>query len=242
MTKTINLIDGGMQHSNLFVHMPLFDEIFYEGYLEGMVRKYRAVRENQLCQILSLNVIRKDEDIIWDALEDMLKRAVAQAAFGVHGVYVFDLLTIDIHNEVKTFNLNELSTIIVKTAAKLTPGQKCLVRYSSVFGLLQKFVAEDWGKITLKSSVEIFKDKPSFLDLLVKQLLKNFEFARDPGILFLNDLSQKPLFDAQDTVQQSRLKKVMNDQIPHIIEFPPEVFIQDKAGVRELLSGIAISG
>jgi len=236
----LNLIDGGIQHSNLFLHMPLFDEISYEGYLEGMVRKYKAVRENQPCQLLALNVIRKDEDIIWDALEDLVKRAVAQAASGVHGIYIFDLLTIDIHNEVKTFNVNELSTVIVKNAAKLTPGQKRLVRYSSVFGLLQKLVHEDWGKMTLKSSVEVFADKPAFLDLLIKQLLLNFEFARDPGILFLNDLSQKPLYDSKDSIQQDRLKKVMNDQIPSTIEFPPEIFIQDKNGVRELLTSSLI--
>ena len=40
------------QHSNLFLHMPLFDEIFYEGYLEGKVREYKAVREDQPCRIL----------------------------------------------------------------------------------------------------------------------------------------------------------------------------------------------
>ena len=236
----LNLIDGGIQHSNLFIHMPIFDEIYYQGYLEGMVRKYKAIRENQPCQLLALNVIRKDEDIIWDALEDMVKRAMGQAALSVHGIYVFDLLTIDIHREVKTFNLSELSTMIVKHAAILKDGETRLVRYSSVFGLLQKMVTEHWGKITFKASVEVFADKPAFMDLLVKQLLKNFEFAHDPGILYLNDLSQKPLFDAADSLQQGRLKKVMTDQIPHSIDFPPEVFIQDKNGVRELLSGLVV--
>ena len=237
----LNLIDGGIQHSNLFIHMPLFDEIYEEGSLEGMVKKYKAVREGQPCRILALNVIRKDEEIIWDALEDMLKRSTIQAAGSVHGVHVFDLLTIDIHNEVKTFNLNELSTTIVNHAVKLAPGNKRLVKYSSVYGILQKFVAEDWGKITLKSSVQIFGDKPSFLDLLIKQLLKNFEFAHDPGILFLNDLSQNPLFDAKDSMQQTRLKKVLEEQIPQSIDFLPEVYIQDRNGVRELLSGSVIA-
>ncbi|VAW12331.1 hypothetical protein MNBD_BACTEROID05-753, partial [hydrothermal vent metagenome] len=41
MNSKINLINGDIQRSNLFVHMPLFDEIYYEGYLEGKVRKYR---------------------------------------------------------------------------------------------------------------------------------------------------------------------------------------------------------
>ena len=124
----INLIDGDIQHSNLFFHMPLFDEIYYEGYLEGKVRKYKAIREEQICRILALNVIRKDEDVIWDALEDLLKRSVLQAAAGVHGVYVFDLLTMDIHKEVKTFNLNELTTVIVNHSRKLAPGQTRLIK------------------------------------------------------------------------------------------------------------------
>ena len=220
--------------------MPLFDEIYYEGYLEGMVRKYKAVREGQGCQILSLNVIRKDEDVIWDALDDMLKSAITQAALKMQGIYTFDLLTVDIHNEVKTFNLNELSSVIVNTAIKLAPGQKRLVKYSSVHGLLQKLVVENWGKLTFKSSVEVFKDKPAFFDLLIKQLLKNFEFAHDPGILVLNDLSQNPLFDFKDSLQQTRLKKVLDEQIPKSIEFVPEVYVQDKNGVRELLSGSVI--
>jgi len=236
----LNLIDGGIQHSNLFLHMPLFDEIAYEGLFDGKVRKYKAVREDQPCRILALNVIRKDEDILWDALEDLLKRSVFQAAASVHGVYTFDLLTMDIHGEVKTFNPNELAETIIKNSQKLTPGAQRLVKYSTSYGLLQKMVHEEWGKIALKTSVEIFNDKPCFLDLLVKRLIKNFEFSHDPGILLLNDLSQNPLFNAQDTEQQNRLAKVIKDQIPNSIEFPPEVYIQDKNGLRELLSGAII--
>ncbi len=236
----LNLINGGIQHSNLFLHMPLFDEIFYEGYLDGRVRKYKAVREDQPCRILVLNVIRKDEDIIWEALEDLFKRCVVQASGRVRGGYIFDLLTVDIHKEVKTFSPAELSQTIVKHAQTLIPGTLRLVKYSSVYGLLQKLSNQDWGKMTLKTSVEIFKDKPCFLDLLVKQLIKNFEFARDPSIFLLNDLSQNPLFDPQDAIQQERLIKVIAGQIPSTIEFPPEVYIQDKNGVRELLSGSTI--
>ena len=131
---------------------------------------------------------------------------------------------------------------MINHARKLAPGGLRLVKYSTCYGLLQKLVVESWGKITFKTSVEIFADKTSFLDLLIKQLLKNFAFLNDPGILFLNDLSQAPLFDPKDSLQQSRLAKVIQDQIPQSIEFPPEVYIQDKNGVRELLSGSIIHG
>jgi hypothetical protein len=237
----INLVtSNGIQHSNLFFHMPLFDEIYFEGFLEGKVRKYKAIREEQPCRMLALNVIRKDEDVIWDALEDLLKACIITAAAQVRGVFIFDLLTIDIHKEVKTFNNTELSQTILNHARKMKPGETKLVKYSSVYGLMQMLSLQNWGKITLKTSVEVFKDKPDFLDLLVKQLIKNFEFANDPGILLLNDLSQEPLFDENNKLQQERLRKVIQDQIPKAIDFPPEVYIQDKKGVRELLSGSAL--
>ncbi|MCA9401526.1 MAG: hypothetical protein KC713_07850 [Candidatus Omnitrophica bacterium] len=236
----MNLIDGGIQHSNIFVHMPLFDEITYEGFLEGKVRKYRATHEDHACQFLVLNVIRKDEDIIWDSLEDLLKRSVQDAAIGAHGVYVFDLLTMDIHKEVKTYRPNELSTLLMNTTIKMKAGEKKLIKYSTVYGFIQKLIHEDWGKITFKTAVEVFKDKPSFLDLLIKQLLKNFDFSHDPGILLLNDLSQQPIFDPNDELQQQRIQKVIEKQIPQSIEFVPEVYIQDRNGVREMLSGTII--
>ncbi len=240
MNSKINLIDGDIQRSNLFVHMPLFDEIYYEGYLEGKVRKYRVVREDQNCRMLVLNVIRKDEDIIWNAFEDLIKRSVAQAAVSVRGVYIFDVLTMDIHKELKTFDHKEITEMLMNHCRKSNPGETRLIKYSSVYGILQKLSAVEWGKMTLKTSVEIFKDKNYFFDLLIKQLIKSFEFANDPGILLLNDLSQNPIFNADDEKQQNRLKAMMEKQIPTSIDFLPEVYVQDKNGVRELLSGAII--
>jgi hypothetical protein len=233
----MDLIDFGFQHSNLFQHMPLFDEITYAGHNEDKVRNYKAVREGQACDILSLNFIRGDEKILWEAVEDFVKRGTINAVSNVRGVYIFDLLTIDIHKEVKAFRHSELSGVIVNTAVKMAPGQVTMIKYSSVYALIQKTLSEDWGKITFKTAVDIFKDKSDYLDLLVKRLLQDYMFPRDPVILLLNDLSQNPVFDPQNKTQQERLKKVMENLIPTSIEFIPEVYIQDKNGARELLSG-----
>lgn len=233
----MNLIDFGFQNSNLFAHMPLFDEISYLGYKETKVRQYKAIREGQACNLLALNFIRKDEKDLWEAAEDFLKRSTIDAASGVHGVYIFDLLTIDIHKEIKTFKHAELSAVITNTARKLSAGGIKMVKYSSVYALIHKTLDEDWGKIIFKSAVDVFKDNPDFLDLLIKYLLKDFQFPREPVILLLNDLSQNPIFDLQNKTQQTRIKKVISELIPNSIEFIPEVYIQDKNGVRELLSG-----
>ena len=233
----MNLIDFGFQNSNLFQHMPLFDEISYVGHNEEKVRQYKAIHEDQTCNLLALNFIRKDELILWDAVEDFLKRSTINAASSVHGIYIFDLLAIDIHKESKTFKHAELSAVIINVASKLAPGEIKMIKYSSVYALIHKTVASDWGKITFKTAVDVFKDKPDYLDILIKQLLKDYIFSRDPVILLLNDLSLNPIFDLRNETQQARIKKVIANLIPNSIEFIPEVYIQDKNGARELLSG-----
>jgi hypothetical protein len=233
----MNLIDFGFQNSNLFQHMPLFDEISYVGHDEEKVRHYKAIHEGQACDLLALNFIRSDEKILWDAVEDFVKRSTIDATSCVRGVYIFDLLTIDIHKEIKTFKQAELATVIINTASKLASGEIKIIRYSSVYALIHKTVASDWGKITFKTAVDVFKDKPDYLDILIKRLLKDYVFSHDPVILLLNDLSQNPVFDSQNETQQARIKKVIANLIPNSIEFIPEVYIQDKNGARELLSG-----
>ncbi len=233
----MNLIDFDFQNSNLFIHMPLFDEILYLGYREGKVRQYKATREDQECCMLALNVIRKDEKVLWDAVEDLLKRSITNAGYGVHGNFIYDLLTIDIHKEINNFDHNELMTMLMNVSRKIQPGEKRMVKYSSSYGIMQKLVNADWGKIAFKASVDIFKDKPEYLDLLVKQLLKDFQFPHDPVILVINDLSSNPIFDATNEVQQERLRKRMEKLIPTSIDFIPEVYILDNKGIRELLSG-----
>lgn len=236
----MNLVESGIQDSNIFTHLPRFDEIYYDGYLEGKVRKYRAIREELPCNILVLNVIRKDEDVIWEAFQDLIKRSVGDAAVQVRGVYIFDVLTKNIHHEVKTYKHAEITEMIVNHARKCSPGEKRLIKYSSIYGILHKLNAVDWGKMTLKTAVEVFKDTDSFFDLMLKKLIKNFEFASEPGLLMINDLSQNPIYNPEDEVQQKRLSQLMAKQIPTSIEFPPEVYIQDINGIRELYSSLPV--
>jgi hypothetical protein len=233
----MNLVDSGFQNSNLFQRMPIFDEISYAGHNEEKVRLYKAVREDQSCNILALNFIRKDEKILWDAVEDFVKRSTIDAASSIRGVYIFDLLTIDIHKEIKTFKHAELTAVIINTASALAPGEITMIKYSSVYALIRKTVDSDWGKITFKTAVNVFKDNPDYLDLLIKELLKDHGFSHDPVVLLLNDLSQNPVFDQNNEMQQARLKKILADFVPNAMELMPEVHIQDKHGVRELRIG-----
>src|SRR3989338_649797 len=158
-----NLIDSQFQNSILFKHLPLFDAIHYHGHPDGKVQLYKALREDEECHLLALTIIREEEAVLWESAEDLLGRSVSEAALRVQGIFTFDLLTFDVHHEIKTFNYAELTTLIVNHSLKLKPGTQRLIKYSSTYGILQKMVDESWGKIVFKTEVEVYKNKPEFL-------------------------------------------------------------------------------
>jgi hypothetical protein len=238
----INLIDSQFQHSLLFEYLPLFDAIFYEGHPEGHIQRYKALREDQECILIALSIIRKEEDFLWAACEDLFERTVRASAPRLHGIFTYDLLSFDLHREVKTFKYDELATMLAKTGFELKPGEQRLIKYSSAYGILQKMVPESWGKITLKTAVEVYKDKPIFLNLLIKRLFKYVSFAHNPVIILVHDLSSEPIYDPENQEQQRLLRELMDAQSKETIEFLPEVYIQDKNGARELLSGMVFRG
>ncbi len=232
----LNLIDFHFQDSYLFKHLPVFDEIYYLGQKEGNVQLFQAIREDQKCTILSLTMIRQEEDFLWQSAGDLLERTVIEAASKVHGVFTFELLTFDIHKEVKTFNFMELVHLIVNHSRKVNLGRQRMIKYSSLYGILQKLLDETWGKITLKTSVEVFKNRPEQLDTVIRKLFHLAGLPHGPLILFINDLSSEPLFNPQNKIQQDLLYAAIARQTEKMIGSLPEVYIQDKNGLRELLS------
>lgn len=233
--QPINLIAHEFDRSNLFRHLPQFEELHYAGHPAEHVQRFSALREGLEWTLLTVTIIRKDEDFLWASARDLLDRAMKEAAGRMRGIHTFDLLTFDFHQEIKTFNYAELAQILVNTSLRLKPGEQALIKYSSCYGLLQKMVEESWGKIVFKTAVEVFKDKPSFLYTLVKGMLKPAEFARGPVIALVNDLSATPLYNPEDENQKMFFAKLIAEQSQHAIEFPPEVYVQDHRGVREIL-------
>ncbi len=239
--QPINLIDAHFQQSNLFKHLPVFDRIHYLGHPDGKIQLYQAIREDQECTLLALTIIRREEDFLWAAAEDLLGRCVQEAAARVQGKFIFDLLAFDIHAEINTFNYNEFGLLIANHSRKLHPGEQRLVKYSSAYGILQKLIVEPWGKITFKTSVEVFKDTPSLFYLLLKRLFKLASFPRNPLVLLVNDLSSDPIYNPNDQSQQEFFAKIIAEHSKDTIEFLSEVYVKNKNGVRELTSGSVIS-
>jgi len=238
--EAINLVKTEFPTSNLFNYLPRFEEIYYQGNPIDRVQAFKAVREGQACKLLAVTTIRKEEDFLWDSTKDLLDRSIKDAAFMMRGIYTFDLLTFDVHKETESFNCKELSQLLFNSSLRLKPGEQMLIKYSSVYGMLQKMVDESWGKIIFKTAVELFNDKPNFLFALVSKILKTSEFAHEPVMVLVNDLSTYPLHDPENEKQKAFLDDLIAAQVKNSIEFPPEVYIQDQRGVRELFSGTVV--
>ncbi len=239
--QTINLVTTQFPTSTLFHYLPRFEEIYYEGNPLGKVQLFRAVREGQTCKLLAVTIIRKDEDFLWDSTKDLLDRSVKDAAAMIRGIYAFDLLTFNVHQETESFSPRELTQVLVNSSLRLKAGEQMLIKYSSVYGMFQKLVDESWGKIVFKTAVELFNDKPNFLFALVSKILKTVEFSREPVMVLVNDLSTFPLHDPRNEKQKAFLDELITAQANCSIEFPPEVYIQDQNGVRELFSGTIVT-
>ncbi len=239
--EAINLAKTEFPTSNLFHHLPRFEEIYYQGNPMDRVQLFKAVREGEECKLLAVTIIRKDEDFLWGSTKDLLGRSIKDAASLMRGIYAFDLLTFDVHKEIESFNCNELAQVLVNSSLTIKPGEQMLIKYSSVYGILQKMVDESWGKIVFKTAVEIFNDKPNFLFALMSKILKTVEFAHTPVMVLVNDLSTHPLHNPQNEEQKAFLDDLITRQKKNSMEFPPEVFIQDQNGLRELLSGAIVT-
>jgi hypothetical protein len=236
--QPVDLIKASFESSNLLRHLPRFDAVFYEGCIAENIHRYKAVREEQECTLLSSTVIRKDEDILWSSTKDLFENAARQAAAASRGTYILELLTFDLHHEIKTFSYPELVRIIINTSLTLSPGEQALIKYSSFYALLQKTAEAHWGKIVFKSAIETFKDKPGFLFTLIGRMLDGAgKVHGGPVMVLVNDMSKTPLYDPANTSQQALLAKLTKDHRRGSLGSDTEIYIQDMNGLTELSAG-----
>lgn len=208
--------------------------LIYQGYLTGKIQQYQIVVEPPAVLWVA-HLIRREEADFWFAARDVIDTAVKTAATVVRGTYSFELLSFDPENELKTFNVQELAQVIINTARALKPGQTMVVRYSSVYGFIQKFLDEAWGKMTFRTAVVLLDSKPrAFIDLL-SSVLKSVDSQIFPGILLFNDISQTPLFCPQaDEEQGALLNKLAIKRAKNVQSVHRDVLVRDKNGLRRV--------
>lgn len=232
---TYDLFQSEIQSSPLFVPLAKFSLVKFKGFLDENVQRYECERENEICTLLGATVIRRDEKFAWEASEELLERAVKDAAVNMRGVYRYDLLSFDVHREIETFNFQDLTQLIVNHSRKLSDGQEQLIKYCSQYGLLRKLSETDWGKVSFQGHVMVFDKDPVQLDLLIAKFLRKAVSCPRPLMIVLNDQSLHPIFDRKNAEQIQRLTKFFQKEFAEAPDIP-EIFVHDKSGTTELVS------
>ena len=227
-----NLIEFDMAVSPTFVPLPPFDLIRFKGLATNHIQLFEAQQAGEAYTVVAVNVIRSDEKFVWESCLDLLNRSVETASGAVRGVYHFNLLNFDVHKELQTFNPQELTHLLLSHSRRLKPGQQRLIKYSSLYALMQQLGDEEWGKIIFKAAVEVFPYPPEKMDLYLRRLYKVMDNQPGKRIAVINDLSQTPLYDESNAPQQERLAKEIRQG--DLFTVVPDILVHDINGHRVL--------
>lgn len=210
----------------VFAFLPPCERVVFQDFADEKIQCYEIVRKGESELVLVMEVIRREEKFYWESCRELLERSTHAAAAAVSGVFRFDVLNFDPRREINAFRDQELAQLLVNHARLLAPGGERFVKYSSCFGILKKMIHEDWGKMVLRSGVEVFAKEPAQLDLLVRRLLRAAGARPGAKTVVIYDLSPEPIFNRSNDLQQKRLAKLFGAQI-NLFERPPAVYIND---------------
>ena len=230
-----NLVTNDILLAPTFQGLPEFDAVEFKGFPAEKIQYFHAVAGSEEYAVLALNLIRKDDQFLWESCRDLLDRSLSLAEQVMRGIYRFELLCFDVHRELDTFNPQELMQLLTNHARKLSVGGERLIKYSSMYGILKKLVEEDWGKLAMSTSVELYVKEPAQFDLMVKRMMRASENCPGTQYLVINDLSLEPLLGPADQDQERRLKKLLSGTV-NLFKPGPRVLVHHKTGTRDLSS------
>lgn len=220
----VNLVEHEISQSLLFSHLPSFDLIEYNGRLSNQVRFYDTLREGKEFHLISLNVIRNEDRLLWESFKDLMNRSIQNAALKMRGIYQLDLLAFDLNEGIEIFNWDEFSQLLINHSRHLKCGGKRLIRYCSIFGVLIKKLDVEWGKVDFHSGVEMYSKEPSKFDLFIKKLLRLSANLKKSILIAIYDVSRQSIIDRDNSEQTQRLKKLFHQQINDSECVVPEIF------------------
>lgn len=224
----MNLLASHFDQSPLRPFLSGWEKCEFKGERAPGILAFELSRDGERRTLLVSSVIRREEDLIWKSCHELFSRTLKDAAAMVRGFYGFDLLSLSLGEKMQSFQWNNFGAFIVNQARTLVVGETKLIQYTSVFGILKKRVAEEYGKMDYRAFIKVYTQEPAQLDLFIKKILKAGNAGETP-IAVLQDLSREPLFRFGDEEQTPRLRKLLEK-----IQPLPETFIMDSRGLHEL--------
>lgn len=183
--------------ADIFSEVALGESITYRGPIGPKWLRFDVVRDAVPHPFYLVAIISREEKMSWQSFQDLLSHAAGLAQKDMLGLFGLEILSVDIQNGVRHFNTGDFSKLLVNHARNLLPDTKVLIRYGQLFGLLHKRVPAEWGKIVLKTFVEIVDSAKIRPELFVRKLLR--ETGSDSNAIYgIHDMSSSPLWQILD--------------------------------------------
>ncbi|MCD4779569.1 MAG: hypothetical protein K8S27_03335 [Candidatus Omnitrophica bacterium] len=192
----------------IFTNLPDFDQVEYLGTFNEHILSFKGTRGEQEEYVLVSHMINADEASIWETTKEMFQQALERAKAYVHGRFGYELISFEMDKGLTLFQDKEFITLIKNHAAKLKEGQTRPFKYCSIYGHLIKYTDEHWGDILFKTHIQTYRRSVARIDLTFKSLFtirKNFQDKLT--YIFLNDLSQRPIYNKDLQEQKDRVAK-----------------------------------
>jgi hypothetical protein len=227
--------------ARIFSGFPSWKSIAYQKEVTPKVLQFE-IQDGEILRPLYLaSVISRDEKTAWQSFQNVLDHTATIAQNGMRGFFGFDILTVDIQEGLRNFDPKALGQLLINHARTLGPGQKTLIRYGQLFGLLHYRAPAEWGKVEMKTHVDFFTPKPASgeateesvrnallgkgtkqkklsedpVGSLVKKLLK--EGGGDPkAIYFIHNLSTTSLWDPKTSGGSFQKASTTENLLPEI--------------------------
>lgn len=189
---------SGLSQANVFSGIPEWQTIVYRSAQTSKLLKFEVAEQEATKPLYFSTVISREEKMTWQSFQDLLSHAVSLAQASMRGLFGLDVLTVDLQNGIQRFNAQDLSRLLINHSKDLDQEPKVLIRYGQLFMVLHKRApVDDWGKIELKTYVEIMDPEKIRLACHLKKMIR--EGGKEPGASYLiHDISQQPIWGPEE--------------------------------------------
>lgn len=167
-----------------------FNRLVFQN-IEDKTINLRAFRDESAYLITLINIISRKDKEEWQAFQSLLQYAVQTAQSDIKGVFGIDVISAELPQAEKPFQVSNLSQLVMNHAKKMQPGQKILIQYSQVFMILHYRVPADWGKVELEMPFHFFDPEKDSPERYIKRLIKKYPGSSS---ICLHDMSRLPIF------------------------------------------------
>ncbi len=146
-------------------------------------------------EIKIISFISEDEKIIFRAFQDWFAAAIRKVSDAVRGYYTFDVLQFEVGDA--PWSWSEFSLLLIAHAKKLGVGERQLIQFGALWGVLHKRTEADFGRVESKLALHFCKPSPEALMRFVKKQSTQQALAAPDLRVVFRDLSRSALCSTQ---------------------------------------------